>query len=124
MEDLGIKQNYKSSGTYLNIFQRQLKLSNNASIIMWHLRYYSKEMHVLESGKKNADMKFSDKWMELEMIIMNEVIQSKRNRLWFHSGVDLGTTSLHVCVLCRASIEYRNPEGKKCLLNITGWLYS
>lgn len=94
MEGLGIKQNYKSSGTYLNIFQRQLKLSNSASIIMCHLRYYSKEMHVLESVKKNADTKFSDKWTEMEMIIMNEVIQSKRNRLWFHSGVDLGTKSL------------------------------
>lgn len=79
---------------------------------MWHLRYYSKEMYVLESVKKNADMKFSDKWTELEMIVMNEVIQSKRNRLWFHSGVDLGTKSLHVCVLFRASIEYRKPEEK------------
>lgn len=110
MEGLGIKQNYKSSGTQLNIFQRQLKLSKSASIIMWHLKYHSKEMHVLDSVKKNTDMKFSDKWMELEMIIMSGVIQTKRNGLCFHSGVDLGTKSSCVCVLFRASIEYRKPE--------------
>lgn len=74
---------------------------------MWLLMYYSKEIHALDSVKKNA-VKFSDKCMELKTILQSEVIMGcnsdPEEQPCSHSYVDLGTKFLPVCVYFRASI--------------------
>jgi hypothetical protein len=47
--------------------------------------WYIKTMTYYTAMKNNEFMKFLDKWMDLEDIILSEVTQSKKNRHDMHS---------------------------------------
>ena len=62
----------------------QMPLNSGMDKKMWYIytmEYYS-------AIKKNEFMKFLDKWMDLEGIILSEVIQSQKKSLDMHSVIN------------------------------------
>ena len=53
---------------------------------MWYIYIYTMEYH--SAIKKNEIMPFVATWMDLEMIILSEVSQTKTNIIRYHSYVE------------------------------------
>lgn len=65
---------------------------------MWLLMYYSTKVHVLDSVKKNALIKFSGNWMVPESVILTEVTQIQRDRHHVLIHMWIVAQNLYMCV--------------------------